>query len=73
MGVVIYITEENSITPELSGERGVVKPDPRIFSIGLEELNINKPQEVYNVGDSYFKDFLGARRAGIVGVLLDTK
>lgn len=42
---------------------GVRKPDPRIFSLGVESLGM-KPEEVVVVGDSYTKDILPARSAG---------
>ncbi len=56
----------------MSGERGIEKPDPKIFSITLEELNVKDPSKVYHVGDSYYMDVQGARKLGITGVLLDT-
>ena len=56
----------------LSGEIGVHKPDSKVFSAALDELNIRNPKDVYHVGDSYYFDVLGARKLGIVGVLLDT-
>jgi len=39
---------------------GIRKPDPRIFSLGVEYLGF-KPEEVVVVGDSYKKDILPAR------------
>ena len=42
---------------------GVRKPDPRIFSLGVEALGM-KPEEVTVVGDSYDKDIVPARKAG---------
>lgn len=68
--------DENNLTQffssiVLSGERGVAKPNPRIFEIALEELEINNPNNVYHVGDSYYFDVVGARKVGIQGVLLD--
>jgi len=42
---------------------GVRKPDPRIFSLGVEALGL-KPEEVVVVGDSYDKDIVAAKRAG---------
>ncbi|MHA1111310.1 MAG: HAD family hydrolase [Promethearchaeota archaeon] len=55
----------------LSGERGVSKPNPKIFSIALEELEISNPQNVYHVGDSYIFDVIGARDSGINPILID--
>lgn len=42
---------------------GVRKPDPRIFTLGVEALGL-KPEEVVVVGDSMDKDIIPARKAG---------
>ena len=42
---------------------GVRKPDPRIFTLGVEALGF-RPEEVTVVGDSMDKDILPARVAG---------
>ena len=42
---------------------GVRKPDPRIFSLGVEALGL-EPEEVIVVGDSIDKDIIPARQAG---------
>ena len=42
---------------------GVRKPDPRIFTLGVEALNL-KPEEIVVVGDSIDKDIIPARQAG---------
>lgn len=42
---------------------GVRKPDPRIFSLGVEKLGIS-PSETMVVGDSYDKDIIPAYKAG---------
>ena len=42
---------------------GIRKPDPRIFTLGVEALGI-KPEETIVVGDSYEKDILPALKAG---------
>jgi len=49
---------------------GVAKPDPRIFALGLEAAKARAEECVY-VGDSYFVDVVGARRAGWNAVLFD--
>lgn len=49
---------------------GVSKPDPRIFALGLEAAGAAPAEAVY-VGDSYFVDVIGARRAGLGAVLFD--
>lgn len=42
---------------------GVRKPDPKIFTLGVEVLNLS-PREVVVVGDSMDKDIIPARQAG---------
>ena len=42
---------------------GVRKPDPRIFTLGVEVLRM-RPEEVVVVGDSIDKDIIPAKRAG---------
>lgn len=49
---------------------GVEKPDPRIFEIALDRMKA-RPEEAVYVGDIYHVDVVGARRAGIRGILLD--
>jgi putative hydrolase of the HAD superfamily len=55
-----------------SGVVGVEKPDPRIFRLGLAAAGVEAHEAVY-VGDLYSVDVLGARAAGIAGVLLDPR
>ena len=42
---------------------GIRKPDPRIFSLGVDALNI-EPDKVVVIGDSYDKDIVPARSIG---------
>ena len=42
---------------------GVRKPDPRIFSIGVEAIGL-PAQQVAVVGDSYSKDIVAGKKAG---------
>ena len=42
---------------------GVRKPDPRIFTLGVEALGL-RPEEVVVVGDSIDKDIIPAQKAG---------
>lgn len=49
---------------------GFTKPDPRIFEHTLSELS-RQSDEVIHVGDYYSIDVIGARRAGIEGILYD--
>ena len=48
----------------------IAKPDPRIFGLGLESAGTRADATVY-IGDSYFVDVVGARRAGLGAVLFD--
>ncbi len=53
-----------------SYDLGVEKPDPRLFEIALERSRADRDTTIH-VGDLYEVDVLGARAAGIRGVLLD--
>ncbi len=53
-----------------AAEVGIWKPDPRIFHLALEHLDV-PPQRAWFVGDNYFADIQGARRAGMAAVLFD--
>ena len=53
-----------------SREEGVEKPDPRLFQIGLARLG-GRAETTMHVGDIYHVDVVGARNAGLRGVLLD--
>ena len=53
-----------------SGEVGVVKPDPRIFTIALDALGI-RPDQAWYVGDMPAIDVTGARAAGIRPLVID--
>jgi len=46
----------------ISQEVGVSKPDPRIFTLALEELD---PSEALMIGDGTGSDVLGANNAGV--------
>jgi putative hydrolase of the HAD superfamily len=50
---------------------GIEKPHPGIFNIALERLQAT-PETALYVGDVFSIDVLGARRAGLAAVLLDT-
>ena len=54
----------------VSGEVGIDKPDPRIFDVMCERLNV-KPQDCLYVGDNYVNDVLGARNAGWNAIYLN--
>jgi HAD superfamily hydrolase (TIGR01509 family) len=57
-------------TIAVSAKVGVRKPDPAIFWAALRELRC-EPGEALFVGDSLETDVLGARAAGLRGLLLD--
>jgi len=74
-GSVRSILEETGLAAHLdfiidSRVVGVEKPDPRIFHLGLREAGVGAAEAVY-VGDLYSVDVLGARAAGLEGILLD--
>jgi putative hydrolase of the HAD superfamily len=53
-----------------SGNVGVMKPDPRIFTIALDAMGVAADAAWY-VGDMPAIDVVGARRAGLRPVLMD--
>jgi HAD superfamily hydrolase (TIGR01509 family) len=53
-----------------SADEGVEKPDPRFFEIALAKSGATKATTIH-VGDLYYVDVVGARAAGLRGVLLD--
>jgi HAD superfamily hydrolase (TIGR01549 family) len=54
----------------ISGIVGYSKPHPEIFRIAMREAKV-EPTQVVHVGDLYDSDVVGARNAGIEGVLID--
>jgi len=52
------------------GEVDVYKPEPGIFEHALKQMKVTASETVY-VGDNYYADILGARRAGLQPVLYD--
>ena len=55
----------------ISGEVGVKKPDPTIFSFALEQTGLRNDEVVY-IGDAP-EDIQGARAAGIYPILIQRK
>jgi HAD superfamily hydrolase (TIGR01549 family) len=53
-----------------SADEGVEKPDPQFFEIALARSGARKETTIH-VGDLYHVDVVGARSAGLRGVLLD--
>lgn len=54
----------------VSSRVGLSKPDPAVFELALGRIGVAPERAVY-VGDTYVKDVLGARAAGLTPVLLD--
>lgn len=52
-----------------AADAGVPKPDPRIFKLALERADVSAHSAIM-VGDSYERDVLGARAAGIPRAIL---
>lgn len=52
------------------GEVDIYKPEPGIFHHALKQMKVTALETVY-VGDNYYADILGARRAGLQPVLYD--
>jgi HAD superfamily hydrolase (TIGR01549 family) len=68
-GNVGVILDEVGVAPLLtavvdSNRVGVSKPDPAIFALAVQALGC-RPDEVLYVGDSFEKDVVGARAAGL--------
>lgn len=53
----------------ISGEVGAAKPDPEIFKIMLEKLNLLPEESVY-IGDTEKYDIKGANNAGMHSILI---
>jgi len=53
-----------------AGEVNTFKPEPGVFEHALRRVNLS-PQEAVYVGDNYYADVVGARRAGLRPVLYD--
>jgi HAD superfamily hydrolase (TIGR01549 family) len=53
-----------------SHEEAIEKPDPRFFELALQRSGARKETTIH-VGDLYYVDVVGARHAGLRGVLLD--
>jgi 2-haloalkanoic acid dehalogenase type II len=57
-------------TVVVSSIEGIWKPDPRLFKIALERMNV-RPADVLSVGDHVERDVKAAWDAGMQGILLD--
>ena len=56
----------------ISGVEGVEKPDPKIFHLALERMEVGPEESVY-VGDSPQFDVEPATLVGMLGILLDRR
>jgi putative hydrolase of the HAD superfamily len=56
----------------ISGVEGVEKPDPKIFRLALDRMDVEPGEAVY-VGDSVHFDVEPATAVGMLGVLLDRR
>lgn len=57
-------------TVVISGVVGYTKPHPEIFRIALRKAGV-EPGQALHIGDLYEADVVGARNAGLMGVLID--
>ncbi len=48
----------------VSGDYGISKPDSRLFLEACKKIGV-APQETLYVGDNFYRDVLGAKRAGL--------
>ena len=53
-----------------AGDVDIYKPEPGIFEHALQRANLTAQETVY-VGDNYFADVIGSRRAGLQPILYD--
>jgi HAD superfamily hydrolase (TIGR01662 family) len=53
-----------------AGEVNIFKPEPGLFEHALKHVNLSAQEAIY-VGDNYFADVVGSRRAGLQPVLYD--
>ncbi|MBG7610009.1 MAG: HAD family hydrolase [Anaerolineae bacterium] len=54
----------------VAGEVALWKPNPKIFDRAIAESGVAREQIIY-VGDNYYADIVGAKRAGMVPILID--
>lgn len=55
-----------------AGEVNTYKPDPGLFEHAVKQAGILAQEAIY-VGDNYFADVVGSRRAGLTPVLIDRR
>ena len=69
--------EEHKLAPFFAfalagGEVNAWKPEPEIFLHACQRLEVNPAESVY-VGDNYYADVVGSRKAGLQPVLYDPR
>lgn len=74
-GSVERLMREHGFAPHLamtfdSHRVGIEKPDPRLFELALAKSGA-EPERTAHVGDMYYQDVQGSRKAGLHSVLLD--
>lgn len=55
-----------------AGETQAWKPAPEIFILAAQQAVV-QPDEALYIGDNYYADIIGARRAGLIPVLFDPR
>jgi putative hydrolase of the HAD superfamily len=55
----------------VSGDHGFRKPDPRLFRMALERLQVPAEKTIY-VGNDMYRDIYGAREVGMTTVMFDS-
>jgi len=50
----------------ISGEMGAKKPEPEMFQMVLENLEISDPERVLIVGDNLVSDMMGGKKSGLL-------
>lgn len=68
LGLTKWIPESNVF---VSGALGVAKPDPDIFQIAMERMDIGA--DSYYIGDSFRNDIVGASGAGLKTIWLNRR
>lgn len=54
-----------------SPEHSMVKPDPDLFRIAMDSVNVRHPTRAVMIGDSLEKDIVGAHRTGMPNILVN--
>ena len=54
----------------ISSEIGINKPDPEIFRVAMQQAQV-EPHECLYVGDNYYDDAVGCRKAGMEAVIIN--